>query len=179
MKAKKCKHCLKPHTGINAWCSPNCGYALAITKVKAAKEKKERKEIKIRKEKLKSRRDWLKDAQVAFNAYIRARDSGLGCISCGTLTAGQYHAGHYRTVKAMPELRYNEFNVMLQCAQCNNFDSGNILEYRLGLIKRIGIDKVEWLETNQHESLKYTIDELKELIKLHRKKARDLNKSSN
>lgn len=162
-----------------AVCSPVC--ALAIKDVNQQKARKslaqvERREIKVRKEKLKSRADHLKDTQQAFNAWIRARDAGQPCISCGTTADVQYCAGHYRTTAAAPELRFEPLNVNLQCNRnCNMGKSGNLLGYRPGLIKKIGIEAVEWLE-GPHEAKKYTVEELKAMTAEYRAKTRELKK---
>ncbi|AZF37715.1 Protein NinG [Pseudomonas sp. R4-39-08] len=135
-----------------------------------------RREIKVRKEKLKSRADHLKDTQHAFNAWVRARDAGQPCISCGTTADVQYCAGHYRTTAAAPELRFEPLNVHLQCNRnCNMGKSGNLLGYRPGLIKKIGVEAVEWLES-PHEPKKYTVDELKAMTAEYRAKTRELKK---
>jgi hypothetical protein len=102
----------------------------------------------------------MKEAQAAFNAWIRVRDEDLPCISCGTTEAGQWHAGHYRTTAAAPELRFDENNCHKQCAQCNNYKSGNISEYRPNLIDRIGQEELDKLE-GPHEPKRYTIEDLK------------------
>mgnify|MGYP000995142989 FL=1 len=84
-------------------------------------------------------------AQKVFHAYIRKRDEGLPCISCGT---GQpQHAGHYFSAGHNSKLRFDERNVGGQCLRCNYFLHGNQLGYRKGLIKRIGIESVEQLES--------------------------------
>jgi hypothetical protein len=129
----------------------------------------ERRQTKERKVKLKTRSDWLKEVQVVFNAYIRKRDEDEPCISCGRHHQGQYHAGHYRSVGSTPELRFEELNVHKQCSTCNNYRSGNLIEYRIRLPAKIGLDKVEWLE-GKHEPKHYTIDELKELKRIYREK---------
>lgn len=135
-----------------------------------------RREIKVRKEKLKIRADHLKDTQQAFNAWVRARDAGQPCISCGTTADVQYCAGHYRTTAAAPELRFEPLNVNLQCNRnCNMGKSGNLPGYRPGLIKKIGIDAVEWLE-GPHEAKKYTVDELKAMTADYRAKTKELKK---
>jgi hypothetical protein len=51
--------------------------------------------------------------------------------------------------------------------------SGNGIEYRMRLIKKIGVDRVEWLEENGHEVKKWTKDELKELIATYKNKIKD------
>lgn len=137
-----------------------------------------RREIKVRKEKLKSRADHLKDTQQAFNAWIRARDAGQPCISCGTTADVQYCAGHYRTTAASPELRFEPLNANLQCNRnCNMGKSGNLLGYRPGLIKKIGIEAVEWLE-GPHEPKKYTVDQLKAMTAEYRAKTRELKRAA-
>jgi len=132
-----------------------------------------RREIKIRKEKLKSRADHLKDTQIAFNAWVRARDAELPCVSCGRHHQGKYDAGHYRTVGSNPALRFEPLNCHRQCSPCNTRLSGNIVNYRIELVKRIGAESVEWLE-GPHEAKKYTIEELKTMTAEYREKTREL-----
>ncbi len=96
--------------------------------------------------------------QRVFNDWIRARDGNI-CISCGSTTAISYHAGHYRTTKAASQLRFNEDNCHSQCAACNVHHSGAIGPYRISLIAKIGIQRVEALESN-HQAHQYTREEL-------------------
>jgi hypothetical protein len=56
---------------------------------------------------------------------------------------------------------------------CNAHLSGNQVNYRIELINRIGLDKVEWLE-GKHEPLKLTIDEIKVLIAEYKSKIKQL-----
>lgn len=114
-----------------------------------------------------------KQAQASFNAYIRGRDNNLSCISCGRHHTGQYHAGHYRSRGAHPELRFEELNCHKQCAPCNNHLSGNISNYRPALIEKIGLDKLEWLE-GPHEIIKYTCEDLKEIELKYKCKLKEL-----
>lgn len=133
----------------------------------------ERREIEVRKEKLKSRAEHLKDTQVAFNAWVRARDAELPCISCGRHHQGKYDAGHYRTVGSNPTLRFEPLNCHRQCSPCNTRLSGNIVNYRIELVKRIGAEQVDWLE-GPHEPKKYTVEELKAMTADYRAKTREL-----
>lgn len=137
-----------------------CGLACALIQATQARLKKEAKEDKAKREKMKSRATWLKETQAVFNRYIRGRDSGQPCISCGRYHQGQIHAGHYLSTGARPELRFDERNVHAQCAPCNNHLSGNIALYRIALIAKIGLAAVEELE-GPHSPRKYTVDELK------------------
>jgi len=173
-----CRASFVPSRMGQAVCSPAC--ALIDGPRHAPKARKaladiERKDIKVRKEKLKSRADHLKDTQQAFNAWVRARDAALPCVSCGRHHEGQYHAGHYRTVGANPELRFEPLNAWKQCAPCNNHLSGNLINYRISLLQRIGEEKVAWLE-GPHEAKKYTVEELKAMTAEYRAKTRELKK---
>lgn len=140
---------------------------------KKVREKAERASLRSRREAIKPRSEWLKQAQVAVNAYIRERDKDEPCISCGRHHTGQYHAGHYRTVKAAPELRFNELNIHKQCAPCNDHLSGNILEYRIRLMKKIGAENVEWLE-GPHPPSKHTKEDAKRIMSEYRAKKRGI-----
>lgn len=117
-------------------------------------------EFIARREKLKTRSQWMREAQAAFNAWIRYRDRDKPCISCGATGRTSWDAGHYRSVAAAPSLRFDEDNVHKQCVPCNQHRSGNAIEYRRGLVARIGVERVEWLE-REHPPKKYTIDELR------------------
>ena len=150
-------------------CSPDCAVILG----EREKANKIRKDIRVQREKLKTRQDWLKEAQTAFNAYIRERDRDWPCISCGRWHEGQWHAGHYRSVGAAAELRFDENNVHKQCAPCNNHKSGNIVEYRINLVKRIGAKAVEDLETLKPPT-KYTIEDIKRIKAEYKQKLKDL-----
>lgn len=174
-----CRASFVPSRMGQAVCSPACAIIDGprhAPKARKALADIERKDIKVRKEKLKSRADHLKDTQHAFNAWIRQRDIGQPCISCGTTADVQYCAGHYRTTAAAPELRFEPLNVHLQCNRnCNMGKSGNLLGYRPGLIKKIGVEAVEWLE-GPHEAKKYTVEELKAITAEYRAKTRELKK---
>jgi len=83
-------------------------------------------------------------AQTVFNAWIRKRDEGLACISCGSYNTA--HASHYLSAGNYSFLRFHEDNVHLSCLKCNTFLHGNLIEYRKRLIVKIGIERVEYLE---------------------------------
>ena len=146
-------------------------------KSKEREAKRERKRLKDRKGGIKKPAAWAKEAQTAFNRWIRLRDYGLPCISCGNSDRSiQYAAGHYFSVGSSPELRYEPLNVHLQCnKKCNCELSGNLLCYRVRLIDKIGQDKVDWLE-GKHEAKHYTIDDFKTIKSTYNKLANELQK---
>ena len=169
-----CKCCKKRSEeakkfGLSYFCDSDCAMKYSIDKSKKDAKKEERNVFNTRKKEFydNDRSTRVKAAQKAFNDFIRERDSSRPCISCERDHQGQYHAGHYRTTGAHPELRFNESNCHKQCSVCNNHRSGNIAEYRINLIKKIGLEAVERLE-GPHEAKKYTCADLKE-IELHYK----------
>lgn len=169
---KPCRVCKKgflPFTSTQVVCSVGCARRIPVINRKA-----ERAELKRRKEAAKPRSRWMNEAQAAFNRWVRLDDKrmGYGCISCGA-TTGKENAGHYLSVGARPELRFERRNAHLQCERCNTYLHGNLIAYRINLIKRIGLAAVEWLE-GPHEALKLTIPDLKQIIATYRQKAKEL-----
>jgi len=178
---KRCKTCREPFVPrlpMQAVCSPECALSHAVsTRGKQQKREQiaERKADKQKRERLKSKSDWARETQTQFNAYIRLRDDAEPCISCGRYHGGQYHAGHFLSVGARPELRFEPLNVHKQCAPCNSHLSGNIVLYRQGLIKRIGLQLVEWME-GPHEAKKYTVEDLQSIKSEYASKVRQMKK---
>lgn len=161
-----------PRNSLQVACSPACALEVA----RSRKEKAEKAEVRRRKEKIKTRRELLAEVQVAFNAYIRERDHDRPCISCGRVNAAKWDAGHYRSVGACPELRFHEDNCHRQCARpCNQDLSGNLIEYRKGLVARIGAERVEWLE-GPHQPAHWSVEDLIGMRANYRAKAQRIRK---
>lgn len=185
-KNRRCTQCKKykeVDKGIVApvgfFCDSDCRYIYATSKTDQLLDKS-REIDKKQKDKLhKERKDNLKandkslrtkEAQKAFNAYIRKRDEIEPCISCQRHHTGQYHAGHFKTTAARPDLRFNEDNCHKQCAPCNNHLSGNIGEYIVHLILKIGQQRFDAL--TPVKQVKYTCEELKEIELKYKNKLR-------
>ena len=186
-----------PYSSLSVTCSVDC--AILHTNMKAEKklkrdikfaEKVARFDLKRRKEKLKSKNDWKKDLQAIFNKFIRIRDKGHNCISCGKSEAElkiNHHismvCGHYLSVGARPELRYTEFNASLQCTRCNGgagkygkFNGKGLTvtqDYRVNLIAKIGQANVDILE-GPHKPLKLDMDQIKVRISEYKQKIKEL-----
>lgn len=182
-----CRASFVPSRMGQAVCSPACAIIDAPRHQEKARKslaQVERKEIKVRKERLKSRADHLREAQAAVNEYVRLRDADLPCISCDStpsdsdlMTGSRWDAGHYRSVGSCPELRFEPLNIHRQCVKCNRNLSGNAVEYRIRLVLRIGADKVAWLE-GPHPARKYTIEEIKAIKAMYRAKTRELKRAA-
>jgi len=174
IRTKRCRVCKAQFLAFNSLaiaCSPDCAIEYARKEV----HRRAKAEQRQRKVAIKTRAQWAKEAQAAFNSYIRERDHDRPCISCGRHHEGQWHAGHYRSVGACPELRFEPANAHKQCAPCNNHKSGNVIEYRISLVQRIGAGVVEWLE-GPHEPKRYTVDDLQQIKKHYTAEARRLRR---
>lgn len=185
-KPKTCKVCrakFDPRQPMATVCSPGCALTLAQSKrakVEKVAQVQERRADKAKREKLKTKGEWTREAQAAFNAFIRARDAGQPCICCGrtstgAASGGEWDAGHYRSRGSAPHLRFDERNVHAQLKQCNRYDSGNVVGYRLGLIARIGLAAVEALEADQLPR-HYSIEQLRGIKAHYTSLARALKK---
>lgn len=197
---RKCAHCREwfhPAREGQVVCSFECASAIGkkqtakareVAKQKALQrqriaEKEGRQRRKEKRESFKTKSQWDKEAQSAFNRYIRIRDEGKPCVSCGNpligksnyLTGSAIDASHYRSRGAASHLKFNIFNVHSACTRCNRQLSGNAVEYRIRLIERIGIERVERLEAD-NEPRKFDIPYLQRIKSIFTRKARQLEK---
>ena len=181
-KNPDCRASFVPQRLGQAVCNYTCG--LAIKDVNANKARKAiadagRKELRAAKERVKPKGQYMREAQAAFNAWVRLRDAALGCVSCNKPATwdGQWHASHFRSVGSSPEHRFNPLNVHRACSVCNNHLSGNILGYQPELIRRIGAEAVEAL-LGPSEPKRYTIEDLKQITAEYRAKTKELKRAA-
>ena len=181
---KKCKVCkteFKPARPMQNWCSIDCAVKLAnqaVEKKKAKEAQEDRKKTREKLDAMRTKPQLVKVAQTAFNAFVRARDADKPCISCGKTPSSESNsvdAGHFRSVGSAPHMRFVEDNVHGQCKHCNQYLAGNVLAYRKGLIERIGLERVEQIESDQTVR-KYTKEGLQELAKHYNAEVRRLKK---
>lgn len=185
---RRCSYCKKKIKvedaligGLRAFCSFEHLKAFSASdsgkrSIDSSIKKESNRELQNRREKLKTRGQWMREAQAAFNAYVRYRDRNNGCISCGKKHYGDQYggnvdAGHYLSRgsgKGSP-LRFHLWNTHLQCVKCNRYKSGAVADYRVGLIWKIGHEKVEWLENNDFHP-EFSIAYLKRVRDIFRKK---------
>lgn len=183
-KPKTCPICSTeyiPRSSLQKVCH-NYKCAIAFNKQRdaenAAREQRKRdKEARAkwreRKAEVKPLKHWEDLTQRVVNDYIRERDRDLPCISCGTWTTVQWEAGHFRSRGKASHLRYHEDNIHAQCHHCNVHLSGNQQQYRINLIAKIGVERVEALENNNTPH-RYTREELDAIRKRYRALLREL-----
>lgn len=180
----KCKVCAGEYVRLRPLqkvCGPLCAmkHARAVVEKKAAREERaQRSQDKARLDAMRTKPELTRLAQTAFNAFIRARDAGKPCISCGNplpadTLGGAFDCGHYRSVGSAPHMRFIEENAHGQCKHCNRHLAGNHVAYRQGLVERIGLAAVELIEADT-TTRKYTREGLIEIAKHYRAEARRL-----
>lgn len=197
-KKKACPICSTeylPWSSTQKTChSGQCGLAFSRQQ-KVEKDAREiRKQERLQRDDLRERRKALKtdsqlkqEAQREFNAYIRARDEGDPCISCGEtnppdLHGGQWDCGHFKTVGGFPELRFVECNAFRQCKSCNagsakyGAKAASVERmYRASLVERFGQELVDWLD-GPHDMTRYRREDFIRIRDEYRKKTRELRK---
>lgn len=136
-----------------------CGPSCAIQHAAKAREKKakaaqaeEKRQDRVKKERMKSIADLIREADREFAVYVRLRDrlAGYPCISSGRpldWSGNAVDSGHFRSRGAASAIRYHQDNCHAQSKHDNLYLSGNAVAYRKGLIERIGLERVEALES--------------------------------
>lgn len=104
------------------------------------------------------------------HAYIRNRDEGKPCVSCGNEWKPSFQAGHFYAAGSYETLKYHLHNISGQCQQCNLRKEGDFAGYSLNLPDRIGIDNynelVRLAGIDKQRSKVWNLENLKEVRKL-------------
>lgn len=143
-------------------------------------ERLQRDDLRQRRERLKGKSEWNREAQAAVNKFIFWRDYGNPCIACGKplnygVRGGAVDASHYRSRGAAPWLRFNVFNNNAGCVHCNRDLSGNLIPYRINLIEKFGLHRVERIE-HDNTVRKFDIEYLKRVKSIFTRRARHYEK---
>jgi len=182
LKDKKCKICKNSYTPTRQL-QPTCEKFQC--QLDYANKHLKKSELNKKKQINKEKKDfYAKDvttmkmkAQKIFNQYIRERDKHLFCISCQKPNDGAFDCGHFKPRGGFSALAFNEDNCSGQCKKCNRFLSANLIDYRKNLIIKIGLERVEFLETCT-QTKKWTTEELTEIIEKYRLKYKKLKEVS-
>ena len=172
----RCKNCKEKYEAKHfnqKYCFKTECVKVWVQTSKVQNWKKEKKELK---EEMETVQSLTKKAQTYFNSFIRSRDKHQPCISCGKpLRQGNVDAGHYFSAGGHNAVRFSELNVHAQCSRpCNKDKSGDLLNYQIGIEKRIGGEELFKLHEEAHKTRKYTREELKEIIELYKQKVKHI-----
>jgi gamma-glutamylcyclotransferase (GGCT)/AIG2-like uncharacterized protein YtfP len=173
-KPKTCKVCRERFVPTISTLQATCTKVSCVLQyAKRSKAKEASEEIKRMREKIKTLSDYRRELQQVFNKFIRLRDKDKPCISCSRKLGTKYDAGHYFSVGSYPNLRFDEDNVHGQCVECNQHKHGNLIEYGERLQDRIGEEAFDKLYMRRTQSLRLSVDQMKELIKIYKSKIKN------
>ena len=180
VKPKECRQCgasFIPFRFAAKVCSPICARRYV-----AETKKIEKATTRARKEAIETIPELIKAAQKEFNAYIRERDKDQPCICCGNplgkdSIGGGFDCGHYRSTGSASHLRFDERNAHAQRKHCNRYGAGRAVDYRIGLIARIGLPAVEALEAD-NQPIKWDRETLRQIKVIYRAKTRELKRNA-
>ncbi len=179
LRPKPCRQCgseFTPARPLQHVCS-----AICATRLVKSKKKEEKAQDRVKREKMKSRAQWLAEAQTIVNRYVRlrAKINDEGCYTCGARPeqkfGGTFDASHFRSVGSAPHLRFWIPQIRICCVVCNRHKGGELLAFRRHLVAERGTQWVEVLESRQ-EVAKFTVDYLKRLKAVMSKKIKRLEK---
>jgi hypothetical protein len=157
------------------FCKQSCLISYGMTKtdklIKSAK--KEKKKVNA-----KQKRDYYdndkttreKAAHDACHLWIKIRDKGDLCICCNKPIGEQGNAGHFHESGNNSRIRYDEDNIHYQRIYCNMYKGGDSDDYRGNLIKKIGIDRVERLDSLKGGTVKRTCEDYKTIENYYKDK---------
>lgn len=139
--------------------------------------KMSKKNIKpVDKNKPKSRSKLVKELDAIFSKYIRLRDDGGGCVTCGVVKPWkEMQACHFYSRGRYPT-RWHESNVFSGCYRCNVILKGSYINYTRYMIDRFGrqfVDDLEFLSLNGE---KISTPKLREMIEEYTLKVEELIK---
>lgn len=189
-KPKRCRICkteFLPRSPMAVVCGVQCSleHAKKVAALKKAKQQRqERAQDKAKLDAMKTYPQLIAECQKAFNAVVRERDKDQPCICCGRMStkvdglyAHGWDCGHFRSTGSAPQLRFNFDNAHRQLVYCNRHGAGRAVDYRLGLIKRIGLERVEALEADNTPA-KWVHDDLRRMTKEFRAMLREMKKGN-
>lgn len=191
---KRCKACLGAFTPASAWqthCRAEACAQSALAEVterrqrreakeRKAAERQERDSIKARKEAIKGVPELKREAQGAFNEFVRLRDNGGACFVCSAPLrlgglGGGFDAGHIRSRSQADHLRMDERNVHGQCKPCNAPGSTKDHEMRAAAERLLGKDVADALYAD-NRVIKWTRDGLREIRDTYRARVREMKR---
>lgn len=114
--------------------------------IKAQKPRKELEQAREDKKQRKSLGWLLINTRTVCHEYIKLRDKGKPCVSCGQPWGDKHQAGHWKKAELYSLLKFDERNIHNQCEGCNIHKDGNVQQYGDRIHLRIGAEGKKELE---------------------------------
>jgi hypothetical protein len=188
--AKRCNNCGNKFTArfktTERYCwEPDCKTIEAMEHVRKQREKqaKDRETVSnaISENKQRKTLSYLKTSVMTVcHDYIKLRDKGKPCVSCGEPWHKDHQAGHWKSAGSYAGLRFDERNIHNQCEGCNIHKRGNVEKYADRIHLRIGYAGKEALEKAavkyKHSAFKWERSRLVAIRKYYQEKIKSLKK---
>ena len=188
--AKRCKHCLDKFTPrfktTERYCAKiECLTAGAMEHVNKQREKKakDREQVNNAMSESKQRKTlaYLKNSVMTMcHNFIKLRDEGKPCVSCGEPWHKNHQAGHWKAAGTYSALKFDERNIHNQCEGCNLHKQGNVQKYgdrihlRIGEAGKAAVEKAA--ASYKQNAFKWDALELRKTRDYYRKKLNELKK---
>ena len=109
-----------------------------------------------------------------ISEYVRRKENDV-CYTCGVKKEWkETHCGHFLHQAKTSKLAYERKILHCQCVKCNNFLSGNLLEYTIKMVKLYGLKQVEAWKRESKKPYRWKRGELEELIEKYKIKLKKL-----
>ena len=171
MASNLCKDCRKePRMGpLQSRCG-KCVRARAKAKEIVKKER-----LKVKRQKHKERPAALKKKlDIIFSRYIRLRDKGKPCVTCGCAWEEGFNCGHFQSRRFFAT-RWDERNAHGQCARDNLWGAGEQYLHSIAVDKKYGEGVAQELFKIAHDpNFKLTTEFLKEKLAYYEAKTKAL-----
>jgi hypothetical protein len=144
-------------------------------------EPRQRLKDELKKEKDRTKLQYLIQSTVNWcHKYIRLRDEGKECVSCGQPWNKNHQAGHLKKAELYSTLKFDENNIHNQCMGCNLMKDGNVQLYNDRILKRITQAQKDEIERKcieeRQNSFKWQRDDLEQVREYYKKKYNKLKK---
>jgi len=139
-----------------------------------AKEQAKKERLKIKRLKHKERPAALKKKlDIIFSKYIRLRDKGNPCVTCGAPWEFNHQNGHFISRRHFAT-RWDEINAHSQCPKCNLWGAGEQFAHANAIDLMYGKGTAQSIADCSHGIFKPTTEFLKEKIAYYEAKTQAL-----
>lgn len=116
-----------------------------------------------------ARSQLVKKLDKVFSEFIRLRDDGKGCVTCGDIKTWREMQNCHFYSRGRQNTRWDETNCHSGCYRCNVLLKGNYIPYTIFMIDTYGREHVENLEKLSKSTNKITTVKLKEMLEYYTK----------
>jgi hypothetical protein len=124
-----------------------------------------------------TRSQLVKKLDKVFSEFIRLRDDGKGCVTCGDVKPWREMQNCHFYSRGRQNTRWEETNCHSGCYRCNVLLKGNYISYTIYMIDTYGREHVDYLEKLSKSTNKITTVKLKEMIEYYTNVVQSIDKT--